>query len=80
MKFFEYMSAGLPIVATKIDALKDFSSVAWLCDGRPDDFSEALTRCLAGHGPDQSMRLAMAAQYTYKARTKRMLEALEAFP
>ena len=64
--------------AIKIDALKDFSSVAWLCDARPEDFSKALTSCLAGHGPDQSVRLAMAAQYTYKARTKRMLAALEA--
>ena len=80
MKFFEYMSAGLPVVATKIDALKEFSSVAWLCDARPEDFSKALTSCLAGHGPEQSMRLAMAAQYTYKARTKRMLAALEALP
>ena len=78
MKFFEYMSAGLPVVATKIDALKQFSSVAWLCVDRPAAFSKALTSCLAGHGPDQSVRLAMAAQYTYKARTKRMLAALEA--
>ena len=78
MKFFEYMSAGLPIVATKIDALKEFSSVAWLCDGRPADFSKALTSCLAGHGSNLSVRLATAAEYTYEARTKRMLAALEA--
>ncbi len=80
MKFFEYMSAGLPVVATKIDALKTFSSVAWLCDDRPGDFSQALTSCLAGHGPDRSVRLAIAAQYTYKARTKLMLASLAALP
>ena len=80
MKFFEYISAGLPVVATEIDALREFSSVAWLCDDTPEAFSKALTGCLAGHGPDQSVRLAMASQYTYQARTKRMLSALEALP
>ena len=80
MKFFEYLSAGLPVVATEIDALREFSSVAWLCDNTPEAFSKALKGCLAGHGPDQSIRLAMAAKYTYQARTQRMLAALEALP
>ena len=61
-----------------MDALTEFSSVALVCGDSPAAFSIALTSCLAGHGPDQSVRLAMAAQYTYKARTKRMLAALEA--
>lgn len=80
MKFFEYLSAGLPVVATQIDALREFSSVAWLCDDTPESFSNALTDCLAGHGPDQMSRLALAAQHTYQARTQRMLAALEALP
>ncbi len=77
MKFFEYLGAGLPVVATSIDALKQFSSAAVLCSGDPQSFDEGLQRCLAGQGPSLSERLALAAEHTYTSRTRRMLSTLE---
>ena len=80
MKFFEYLSAGLPVVASQIDALAQFSEGAWLCDPTPEAFDIALRGCLAGEGPDLATRLALAQEHTYKARTQRMLHTLECLP
>ena len=77
MKFFEYLAAGLPVVATSIDALQDFGSVAWLCEPDQDQFSRALLGCLDGEGPPLEMRLALARQNTYAARMDRMMQALQ---
>lgn len=76
MKFFEYLSAGLPVVATKIDALERFVDVAFLVEPTPEAFSHALTDVLAGAGPALHERLAVAAGNTYGSRTERMLAAL----
>ena len=76
MKFFEYLSAGLPIVATDIDALGQFGHVAFLCQPNEKDFSKALSLSLLNKGPDLALRLALAAEYTYPARTRRMLTVL----
>lgn len=80
MKFFEYLAAGLPVAASAIDALSQFSEAAWLCDPTPEAFDIALRGCLAGEGPDLATRLALAQEHTYKARTQRMLHTLECLP
>ena len=80
MKFFEYLAAGLPVVASAIDALSQFSEAAWLCDPTTEAFNVALRGCLAGEGPDRATRLALAQQHTYNARTQRMLHTLECLP
>ena len=80
MKFFEYLSAGLPVVATAIDALRQFSGAAVLCQPHVPELSRALEQVLSGKGPDQQARLELAAQHTYAARTRRMLQALESLP
>lgn len=80
MKFFEYLAAGLPVVASSIDALSKFSEAAWLCDPTAKAFNIALTGCLAGEGPDLATRLALAQEHTYSARTQRMLHTLECMP
>ena len=77
MKFFEYLAAGLPVVATAIDALGQFTDASLLCAPEPEAFATALERALAGCGPDLTIRLALAAQHTYTARTRRMLAVLE---
>ena len=76
MKFFEYLAAGLPVVATSIDSLQDFQSVAWLCEPELDEFSKALLGCIQGEGPARSTRLALARQHTYTARMERMMQTL----
>lgn len=77
MKFFEYLAAGLPVVATSIDALGQFADASLLCPPDPEAFADALAMALAGCGPDRTIRLALAAKHTYKARTRRMLAVLE---
>ena len=76
MKFFEYLAAGLPVVATSIDSIQDFQSVAWLCEPELDEFSKALLGCIQGEGPARSTRLALARQHTYTARMERMMQTL----
>ena len=77
MKFFEYLAAGLPVVATSIDSLVQFSGVALLCEPELKAFSKALEQALSSTGASLDVRLALAAQHTYTARTRRMLMALE---
>ena len=77
MKFFEYLAAGLPVVATAIDALGQFGHAAFLCEPNEKDFSKALLLSLLDKGPDLALRQALAAEYTYSARTSRMLTVLK---
>lgn len=77
MKFFEYLAAGLPVVATAIDALLDFGSVAWLCEPDQNQFSRALQECIDGEGPPLDLRLAVARQNTYTTRMERMMKVLQ---
>ena len=42
MKFFEYLAAGLPVVATAIDALGQFADASLLCAPEPEAFATAL--------------------------------------
>jgi glycosyltransferase involved in cell wall biosynthesis len=77
MKFFEYLAAGLPVVATPIDALRPFASLALLPELEPGAFLDAIERALAGGGPQLETRLAGAAGHTYRGRTEAMLRDLE---
>ena len=77
MKFFEYLSAGLPVVATEIPALQPHADVAWLCPPEIVPFEQAIHAALAGQGPSLEQRLARAATQTYEARTAAMLADLD---
>ena len=77
MKFFEYLAAGLPVVATAIDALGQFGHAAMLCHPNGKEFSKALHLCLLNKGHNLALRQALATEHTYSARTRRMLSALE---
>ena len=76
MKFFEYLSAGLPVVATAIPALAAHSDVAWLCEPQVEAFEQAIQAALAGGGPTLDQRLARARTQTYQVRTAAMLDVL----
>ena len=76
MKFFEYLSAGRPVVATAIPSLRDQGDVALLCQPEVSAFEAAIQQALAGEGPSLERRLERAQRHTYQTRTKAMLDRL----
>ena len=64
MKFFEYLAAGCPVVATAIPSLAAQGDVASLCPPDPEAFQRAIEALLRGDGPSRSMRLARARDFT----------------
>lgn len=82
MKFFEYLSAGLPVVATDIDSLRPYSQMASVVAPDPDLFLaaiEAAWRSSPDHAA-QKARSSFASQFTYRTRTIAMLECIHGFP
>ena len=77
MKFFEYLAAGLPVVATPLPALAEFAHLALTAPAEPAAFASALDRALAGGGPPVEVRLAAARAHTYAGRTRDMLSILD---
>ncbi|WP_114993595.1 glycosyltransferase [Synechococcus sp. UW179A] len=77
MKFFEYLAAGRPVVATAIPALEDQADVAMLCPPDAVAFEAAIHRALAQQGPVLELRLERARLHTYSTRTRAMLDCLD---
>ena len=77
MKFFEYLAAGKPIVATDIDAIKEYGAV-YSVAGDADAFAKKIM-CEIENNDLTFMqdRLALAKKNTYLTRTKSMLECLD---
>ncbi|QEY32440.1 glycosyltransferase family 1 protein [Synechococcus sp. RSCCF101] len=73
MKFFEYLAAGVPVVATAIETLAPHADVARLSPPDPASFAAAIRRCLDGDVPPLDRRLAVAGAHTYRTRTGAML-------
>ena len=80
MKFFEYLAAGLPVVATPLPALADFAHLALISPPYAAAFAAALDRALAGDGPPRDARLAAARAHTYARRTRDMLALVDDQP
>jgi glycosyltransferase involved in cell wall biosynthesis len=77
MKFFEYLSSGLPVVATAIPSLQSHRDVALLCSPDVESFEQAIALALKGGGPDLQKRLQRASTQTYQVRTEKMLTLLK---
>ena len=77
MKFFEYLAAGLPVVATPLPALQSFAHLALTAPREPPAFAAAVDEALAGRGPSLETRLQAARSHTYAARTREMLALLD---
>lgn len=76
MKFFEYLSAGRPVIAARVPALHEFSRACRLVESA-DDFIHATEQVLAGDVPDPAHCLALARTYTWEWRTAAMIRVLE---
>lgn len=75
MKFFEYLAAGVPVVATDLDALRDFTDIAAVV--RREEFVDAIEDALRGPGPDLLETERVLTKHSYDARTRRMLDDLD---
>lgn len=76
MKFFEYLAAGRPVVATNLHALAAWSDIAALT-GDEAGFREAIERILQGDVPPLERRLDAASSHTYESRTEKMMALIE---
>jgi glycosyltransferase involved in cell wall biosynthesis len=71
MKFFEYLSAGKPVVATKLPALNDYSDICILAQTY-DDFIKSISTIVDGNVPDIKQRLEVAQKHTWENRLDQM--------
>lgn len=76
MKFFEYLAAGRPVVATNLPAIQEFSEYIEIAPSYAH-FVAAVESTLNGNGCPLEGRLHLARQHTYRARTLRMLEIVK---
>jgi glycosyltransferase involved in cell wall biosynthesis len=76
MKFFEYLAAGKPVVATNLNALHAYRRVAFLAQDA-EDFIGGVEATLRGDCADLQRRLELAKEQTYERRTGKMLRLLE---
>ena len=77
MKFFEYLGAGRPVVATAIPSLQSFGAAAQLVEPSEEAFETATSQCLEGQGPSRESSLSLAQRHTYVSRSRSMLAVLE---
>lgn len=76
MKFFEYLAAGVPVVATPLPALEDFREL-FVQASTAEEFSAALSVVLRGQTPSLEKIDGVVAQHTWRARLEKMLRIIE---
>ena len=78
MKFFEYLAAGRPVVATAIRSLVPYAEQAELVEPVAADFEQQLSRVLREDSPGRRQtRSDFSGAFTYDRRTAGMLACLE---
>ena len=75
MKFFEYLAAGLPVVSTRIDSLKEFKQYIAMEDDIKN-LSKSIIEALIDTEHNLVERLDLARNNTYQNRTIKMLKEL----
>jgi hypothetical protein len=74
MKFFEYLSAGKPVVSVKLDALRLFKNIVYLAEDY-DDFIYGIDRFLKEYNIENGIEV--AKEFTYKSRMIKMMKIVE---
>ena len=75
MKFFEYLSAGLPVVGTSIPALEEFGDLFFVAR-TAQDFAREISRVLAGERRDAEKIGEACRKHSWEARFLRMESAI----
>jgi glycosyltransferase involved in cell wall biosynthesis len=75
LKFFEYLAAGKPVVATSLPALQDYREFYVKADS-VEEFCQAVEMILAGRRPDEQLCTELAKRHTWDARLDQMLEII----
>ncbi len=77
MKVYEYMAAGLPVVATQLPALAEVTEIATAADAQ--GIGDLLQRALAEDTPElRSERSRLAASHSWTQRLREIATAIEA--
>ncbi len=77
MKVYEYLAAGLPVVATPLPALADIAEVATAADA--DGIARLLEDAIAGDTPERRIaRSRAAAAHSWERRLEEIAAAVEA--
>jgi glycosyltransferase involved in cell wall biosynthesis len=71
MKFFEYISAGKPVVSTNLPALEDYSDICMITKNN-DEFISSITNIINGNVPDLNQMLELAQKHTWENRLDQM--------
>lgn len=76
MKFFEYLAAGLPVVSTPLDAIRDFGPI---CSIAPDSrsFAEAIQKQLSDRQPPLRLDDPVLTENSWDVRLDKMLEIID---
>ncbi len=75
LKFFEYLAAGKPVVATSLPALQDYSEFFVKADS-VEEFCRAVETILSGCRPDEQRCTELAKKHTWESRLDQMLEII----
>ncbi len=76
LKFFEYLAAGKPVVATSLPALQGYSESYVKADS-VEEFCQAVEMILSGRRPDEQLCLELAKRHTWDSRLDQMLEIID---
>ncbi len=76
LKFFEYLAAGKPVVASSLPALRDYGGSYVKADS-VEEFCQAVEMILCGHRPDEQFCSELAKRHTWDSRLDQMLEIID---
>ncbi|MFC2061472.1 glycosyltransferase [Elusimicrobiota bacterium] len=76
LKFFEYLSAGKPVISTDLPALREFSNYYYTASGG-DDFIDKIKKALDEDNREKiNSRIDLASRYTWEKRVEEMSEII----
>jgi glycosyltransferase involved in cell wall biosynthesis len=79
MKVYEYLSAGLPVVAAPLPSLEGVEGVTIAAGA--EEFAERLSELVDGDDPDRrAARSALAARHSWDTRLEEIAAAFERLP